>query len=369
MTIDPQNMPPMPDLAIVGPCEMWDDELNVLGRQIIAHYGDTWVALHNETCDALGTLLGAHERPYLIPGSGTSCLEAAMTNVFTPGQTVVVAETGFFGVRLREVAEAVRLNVVGVPVEIGAQADPEALRAAAKQHDAAGILMTHVDTSTGVRHPIAEVAHAAHDVGALCFVDGIASVGGELCDMKAMDLDVVVSATQKGLETPPGLGIVALGPRARASMTVRAEPPPTWYLDLARWDWYRENWPWHPHPVTMPTPLVVALASSLKRILRGGFPAWVQARSELARRARAELDGAGFPSVPSEDVASNMVLCVRADDAPDLQAKLLADGLQVSGGLAPLAGKTLRIGLMGRAATNEMFERVLDALVRARKEA
>jgi len=97
MSLDPRNMPPMPDLMIVGPGELHEDDLAVLGSQVIAHYGDTWVAVHNETVDALGRLLGAVEPPYLIPGSGTACLDAALMNVFTPGQTIVVANTGFFG--------------------------------------------------------------------------------------------------------------------------------------------------------------------------------------------------------------------------------------------------------------------------------
>ncbi len=340
----------------------------MLGHQPIAHYGDTWVALHNETCEALGTLLGAHETPYVIPGSGTVCLDAAMMNVFAPGQTVVVADTGFFGVRLIEVAEAVRLNVVTVPVEVGAAVAPDALAKAARANDAAGILVTHVDTSTGVRHPIADIAAAAHDVNALCFVDGIASIGGELFDQKAMDVDVLVTSTQKGLETPPGLGMLALGPRARAAMTARTERPASWYLDLRRWDWYRENWGWHPHPVTMPTNLVLALSSSLQRINGMGIENWVAQRAKLAAHLRARLRDIGLEPVPHAGVESNMVIAAWADDAPDLLAFLLRNGVQISGGLAPLAGKSIRIGLMGRTATEEMAERVVELIARARKE-
>jgi alanine-glyoxylate transaminase/serine-glyoxylate transaminase/serine-pyruvate transaminase len=368
VSLDPRNLPPMPELMIVGPGELHDEDLAVLGRQVIAHYGDAWVELHDATLDALARLLGAHEPPFLIPGSGTVCLDAAMMNVFTPGQTVVVANTGFFGVRLIEVARAVRLNVVEVAVEAGAPADPDALAEAARAHAAAGILVTQVDTSTGVRHPVAGIARAAHDAGALCFVDGIASIGGEMFDMRAMDVDVLVTATQKGLETPPGLGIVALGPRARAAMEVRAEPPPSWYLDLKRWDWYRENWTWHPHPVTMPTNLVLALSSSLQRILGAGLQPWVDARAALSERLRQGLRDIGFEPVPQRGVESNMVVAAWADDATELLGYLLRNGLQISGGLAPLAGRSIRIGLMGRTANEAMVAKVLDLLARARKE-
>lgn len=365
--IDPRNLPEMPSLMIVGPGELHDDDLAALGHQVIAHYGDTWTQFHGETVAAMGRLLNAADPPYIIPGSGTTCLDATLLNLFEPGQRVVVAQTGFFGTRLTEVARAQRLEVVEVPVEVGAPVDPAAMRAAAD--GAAGVLLTHVETSTGVRHPIAEVADVAHDAGAVCVVDGIASVGGELCDVDGWGIDALVTSTQKGLETPPGLGIIALGEGGRARMRARSERPLTWYLDLETWDWYRENWAsWHPHPVTMPTNLFLALSSSLTRILDAGLASWVGERAALATALRDGLAGLGFEQVPQRGVESNMVVAVYAEDAPAIQKHVLGQGIQISGGLAPLAGRTLRIGLMGRTATPEMVERVIEAIALARKE-
>lgn len=364
--IDPRNLPPMPTLMIVGPGELHDDDLAALGTQVIAHYGDTWTQLHDETVDAVGSLIGAADRPYIIPGSGTTCLDAAMLNLFEPGQTVVIAATGFFGDRLTQVARQQRLEVVEVPVEVGAPADPAALGAAAR--GAAGVLVTHVETSTGVRHPIEAIARAAHEAGAICLVDGIASVGGEFCEVDAWGIDALVTSTQKGLETPPGLGIIAFGVGGRTRLRARSERPHSWFLDLANWDWYRENWgSWHPHPVTMPTNLFLALGSSLQRILGTGLEAWVEDRAALAASLRDGLAALGFEQVPQRGVESNMVVAVYADDAPVIQADVLAQGIQISGGLAPLAGKALRIGLMGRTANPQMVDRVIDAIALARK--
>jgi alanine-glyoxylate transaminase/serine-glyoxylate transaminase/serine-pyruvate transaminase len=367
MTIDPRNLPEMPELMIVGPGELHDEDLAALGRQVIAHYGDTWTALHDETLDALGRLLGTAERPYLIPGSGTTCLDAAMLNLFEPGQKVLVADTGFFGDRLIQIARQQRLDVEVVPVEVGAPIDPAAIGARARGVD--GVLTVHVETSTGVRHPIREIAEAARDAGAVYVVDGIASIGGELADVDGWGIDALVTSTQKGLETPPGLGIIGISPGGRARIEARSERPHSWYLDLKVWDQYRADWgAWHPHPVTMPTPLVLALASSLQRILDAGIGPWVSARAALAARLRDGLGPIGFEPVPQPGVESNMVVAVYADDAPAMQKHLLGQGIQISGGLAPLAGRTLRIGLMGRTATEAMVDRVLDAIARARKE-
>jgi alanine-glyoxylate transaminase/serine-glyoxylate transaminase/serine-pyruvate transaminase len=366
--IDPRNMPQMPELMIAGPGQLHDEDLAVLGEQVIAHYGDTWVDLHAQTLKALTDLLNCADPPYAIPGSGTAGLDAAMMNMFEPGQTVVVARTGFFGERLQEVAEANRLKVVQVEVPIGEPADPGALAEVAKDNHARAILLTHVDTSTGVRHPIADVARAAHEVHAIVLIDGIASIGGELCDVDGWEIDCLVSSTQKGMESPPGLGIIALGTRGRALVELKKERPQSWYLDLKRWDWYRENWPWHPHPVTMPTSLVLTLLSSLRRILDVGLDEWVSRRAALAQRCREGLQSIGLEPVAREDVQSNMIVAAYADDATDILGFLLREGIQISGGLAPLAGKTIRIGLMGRTATEEMVDRVVDLIARARKE-
>jgi alanine-glyoxylate transaminase/serine-glyoxylate transaminase/serine-pyruvate transaminase len=174
--VDPRNLPEMPALMIAGPGELHGEDLAVLGHQVIAHYGDLWTALHQATITQLGELLGAADPPYLIPGTGTACLDAGVANLFEPGQRVVVADTGFFGTRLRQIAEAHRLEVTMVPVEIGSPVDSAQIADSARGCD--GILTPHVETATGVRHPIEDIAKVAVENDLFLLVDGIASVGG-----------------------------------------------------------------------------------------------------------------------------------------------------------------------------------------------
>lgn len=347
----------MPALMIAGPGELHAEDLEVLGRQVIAHYGDVWQELHEETVSAVGLLLGCADAPYLIPGSGTTCLEAGVVNLFDPGQKVAIVNTGFFGIRLREIAAAHRLEVVEVPVPPGEVIDPHAIAEAAAGAD--GVLSVHVETATGTRLPIEEIAVLARDAGALYLVDGIASVGGELINVDAMGIDCIVTGTQKGLEAPPGMGIIAFGERGRAAIDARSEPLHSWYLDIKRWDWYREQWPHHPHPVTMPTNLFLALASSLQRIQEAGLEAWVGRRADLAKLLREGLNELGLPPVAPAGFESNLVTAAWSDDPNKIIGHLLENGIQISGGLEPTAGKAIRIGLMGRTASDEMVERVL----------
>ena len=343
---------------IAGPGELHDQDREVLGRQITAHYGDAWVEQHSNVIELLGRFVGAADPPYLIPGTGTTCLDAGLFNLFEEGQKVIVANTGFFGVRLLEMAKAHRLEVVEVPVEVGQPIDPQQIKEVAAGAD--GILTTHVDTSTGVRNPIQEIAAVAHEVDAIYMVDGIASVGGEAMNVDEMGIDCLVTGTQKGFEAPPGLGILALGARGRARVQSRSRRPSSWYLDLATWDWYRKDWgPWHPHPVTMPTNLVLALLSSLTRILDVGLDSWIGRRADLAKRCREGLRNLGLEPVPVAGSEANLVVAMYADDPPTIQKYLLDNGVMISGGLSPLQGRTIRVGLMGRTATEEMVDRVV----------
>jgi alanine-glyoxylate transaminase/serine-glyoxylate transaminase/serine-pyruvate transaminase len=358
MTVDPRKLPQMPALMIAGPGELHDEDLEVLGRQVIAHYGDLWTEFHKQTLAELGELLGANDTPYLMPGTGTTCLDAAVMNVFESGQRVVVVETGFFGTRWHQIAEAHKLDVVPVEVEVGAPADPARIAdAAAGAH---GVLSVHVETATGVRHPIADIARAAHQAGCAFVVDAIASVGGELCDVDAMGIDALVTAPQKGLEGPPGMGILALGAGGRERVEARSTRPNSFYLDLKTWDQYRDEWgAWHPHPVTMPSNLVLALASSVRRILDGGLDTWVQRRADLAKRCREGLRDLGLEPVPHAGSEANLVVAAWADDPAAIQKHLLSIGIMISGGLDPTMGKAIRVGLMGRTATEEMVDRVI----------
>ena len=364
--IDPRKLPDMPELMIAGPGELHEEDLDALGQQVMAHYGDFWTQLHDETIGLLSQLLGAEDRPYLIPGTGSTCLDAAVMNLFEAGQRVVVANTGFFGTRLAQIAEAHRLDVVEVPVEVGSPIDPNRIADAAR--GAQGVFTVHAETATGVRHPIEEIADATHDAGAVFVVDGISSVGGERVAVDSMGLDAVVTSTQKGLEAPPGLGVIALSERGRERVEARSQRPRSWYLDLETWDWYRREWgSWHPHPVTMPTNLVLALNSSLQRILERGTDSWVDERAALAARCRDGLIDLGFEPVPQAGYEANLVVAMWADDPAALQQHLLeSHHIMISGGLPPTDGKAIRVGLMGRTATVDMVERVLAGIADAR---
>jgi alanine-glyoxylate transaminase/serine-glyoxylate transaminase/serine-pyruvate transaminase len=348
----------LPELMIAGPGELHQQDLEVLGRQVVAHYGDIWTDLHEQTVDAVGRIVGA-DKPYIMPGSGSIGLDAAIFNLFEPGQRVLVPATGFFGGRLMELARQHGLEVTEIGVDVGQPVDPA--RIVAELEGADGVITVHVETATGVRHPIEEIVRVAHDAGAVCLVDGIASVGGEVVDVEKMGIDALVTGSQKGLEAAPGLGIIALSAAGRERVAARSRRPESWYLDLHVWDWYRREWGgWHPHPVTMPSNLVLSLLSSIQRMEEVGLEAWVAARADLAKRCREGLRNLGLEPIPAAGAEANLVVAAWANDPGAIQKRLLEhEHIMISGGLTPAHGRAIRIGLMGRTATEEMVDRML----------
>jgi alanine-glyoxylate transaminase/serine-glyoxylate transaminase/serine-pyruvate transaminase len=350
-----------PRLMIPGPGELDDRDLILAGRQPCAHYGPRWARLHEQLLQNLSALLGA-PHIYVIPGSGTASLDAALFNLFEPGQRVVVLDTGYFGRRLLAMAAAHGLRAEALPVAPDAPADPDAVARAARGR--VGVLMVHVETSTGVRHPVAEIARAAREVGACCLVDAIASVGGELLDVEAMGLAGAVTASQKGLGAPPGLGIVALSAEGWERTRARSRRPPSWYFDLRNWEAARVESPdWEPHPVTMPSSLVLPLASRVETLLADDLAAVVARRTRLAQVCRAGLQALELRPVTDAQHQASLVVVARTDGPPDdlVQRVLASSGIQVTTGLAPVPD-AIRIGLVGRNAGLPMVSRLLESL-------
>jgi alanine-glyoxylate transaminase/serine-glyoxylate transaminase/serine-pyruvate transaminase len=343
-------------LMIPGPCELNPADLAVLARQTVPHYGDSWAPMFRTLLDDLARLLDA-EVAYALPGSGTAGLEIALANLFTAGDRVVVPDTGYFGIRLAEIAQALGLRVELLPQPLDAPI--EAAEVEDKLAGADGLLVVHVDSTTGIRQPVAELARRARTAGVTVVVDAIASAGGEDIRLRASGIDAVVTAPQKGLGAPPGLAIVAFdGHGVRRMSTHR---PRSWYFDLARWAQARAEDEWEPHPVTMPTAIVGALRAAVTRILDTGVESWVARRRDLATELRRRLRAAGLDLNAPEDCSANLVTVIRCPDPGILARRTANRGIMIGQGLPPLTG-AVRIGLLGNTAGRQWVDRVVGAL-------
>lgn len=358
----------MPKLFIVGPVDVFDDTLEAMGAQVVAHYGDDFVGLYRDTQDMLRKVLGASGDVFLMPGPGTAGLDACMGSMLQTGERVFVPVSGFFSDRLAAVAKGSGLEPVVEEFEWGAPVDPDKVRQRlAREKGIAAMAFVHHETSTGVLNPLEELAETAHDFGIPVIVDAVASAGGVPIDVDGWGVECLVTVANKALETPPGVGIVSVSKRAWERVDRGGPRNHGWYLDLKTWRDYDVRWAdWHPYPVTLPTSMVKALNVGLKRILTGGLDRHFARFVAAAESVRQGLRQMGFTMVVDGEHACPVVSAVRARpefSVAEMSAYLLKEhDLMIAGGIGPLHGKMFRVGHMGKAATPEYTDEFLSAV-------
>ena len=218
------------------------------------------------------------------------------------------------------------------------------------------MLLTHNETSTGVTNDIKALAALIrqHNPDALIVVDAVSSIGCIPLEMDAWDLDVVFTASQKGLMCPPGLMMVAAGPRAwDANAQARL---PRFYFDWAR---TRVSLERGQHPVTPPVSLFYALDLALEMMLAEGLEAVFARHQHLGEYVRRHVRALGLHLLADPAHASNTVTAVRVPDGID--AKVLLNTLRerdqvvLAGGQEHLSGKIVRIAHMGCCEVRDLF--------------
>ena len=272
-------------LAIPGPSVMPDAVLNAMHRAAPNIYAGALVDLMPGLMADLRRVARTKHHVAMYTGNGHAAWEAALCNVIAPGDKVLVPATGRFGVGWGEMATGLGAEVEMIDFGLSAPMDmarvAEVLQAD-KAHEIKAVLGVHVDTSTSVRNDIAGLRAVMDEVGhpALLMADCIASLGCDPFEMDAWGVDVTVTACQKGLMVPPGIGLVFFNDKADA---VRAKMP-----RVSRyWDWspraHAEEF-WQYHGGTAPTQHLYGLRASLDIIHDEGIEQ-VWARHAVLARA------------------------------------------------------------------------------------
>ncbi|MDZ4765906.1 MAG: alanine--glyoxylate aminotransferase family protein [Chloroflexota bacterium] len=362
----------MPKLMIPGPIEVEPEVLAVMAQPIVAHYGAAWVLIHDETIRLLQRLYQTAGDVYMLPGSGSLAIDTAAHSAFHPGETVIVADNGWFGHRVHEIVTATGARVVRVQSDMRRPLNPDDIAAALDKYpDAAGVAVVHLETSTGILNPIhaiAEIVRAKNN-DILLLVDAVTSLGGADLQMDAWGIDLCASASQKALGAPPGLGLVAVSPRAQARMEARPpEARHSWYVDLARWHHYAtgEQAAWHPTPVTMPTPTVLALHTALCRLFAEGIDERMARYERQARHLRDGLADMGYELFVPEGWMSAILTSVFAPpgvNALELRDTLLRDAdILITTAFDTFRTRVFRVGHMGGAIQMGDIDALLSAL-------
>ncbi len=347
-------------LAVPGPTNIPDEVLQAMHRPAVELYAPPLVALTDTLLHDLGRVFGSATRPFIYIANGHGAWEAALTNVLSRGDKVLVLESGKFGLDWGDAAARLGAEVEVLkgdwrravrPQEVEAR-----LRADKAGADKAGaikaILAVQIETSTGVGNDIAAIGQAIkaaqHD--ALYMVDAVASLGCVPFTMDAWGVDVAVAGSQKGLMSPPGLSFVAAGPRAREAHRKAG-------LRTPYWDWAVRDGDSHyqKYSGTPPEQLLYALRKALDMLFAEGLDnVFLRHRllAEAVRRAVAVWKkGNVIDFQVAEPAARSEAVTTVLTDGCD--ANLLRSycedkcGVVLGRGLGKMNGKAFRIAHMG----------------------
>jgi alanine-glyoxylate transaminase/serine-glyoxylate transaminase/serine-pyruvate transaminase len=351
---------PLHDRVLMGPgpSNPYPEVMQALTRPVLGHLDPEFLALLDETCDRLRAVFRT-ANPLTLPisGTGSAGMEAAFVNVVGPSDVVVVGVNGLFGERMCDVAARCGAEVVRVDEEWGSAVAPQRLLDA---HPSPKVIaVVHAETSTGVRNDIAPLGAAKGD--ALLLVDCVTSLGGIPVEIDGWDVDIAYSGTQKCLGVPPGLSPFTASERARERFVERSQ---SWYLDLTMIGDYVGGTRKYHH--TAPVSMVYALHAGLGVVLDEGLEAAWARHEDCGRALQEGLEKLGLVLLAEDGHRLPELTTVWLPEGLDEAAarrRLLTDfGIEVGGGVGPLAGKAWRIGCMAHTARRRNVALLLRAL-------
>jgi alanine-glyoxylate transaminase / serine-glyoxylate transaminase / serine-pyruvate transaminase len=350
-------------LQIPGPSPVPDRILRAMSLPTIDHRGPEFGALGCKVLAGLQQIFQTQHPVIVYPSSGTGAWEAALVNTLSPGDAVVMVETGHFASLWHGMAKR-----LGVQVELlthpgsdpvlpqaagwrrGVQADQiESRLRADAQHRIKAVCVVHNETSTGVTSDIAAVRRAmdAARHPALLMVDSISGLASADYRHDAWGVDVTVSGSQKGLMLPPGIGLNAISPRALQAAKSATLPRAYW-----GWDDILESNKTGYWPSTPNTNLLYGLSESLDMLLGEGLPAVFARHQRWAAGVRAAVNAWGLPIQCVDPAVYSPVLTgVITPEGVDADAlrRLIHQrfDLSLGTGLGKLKGRMFRMGHLG----------------------
>ena len=339
-------------LQIPGPTNVPDRVLRAIDRPTIDHRGPEFGALGRDVLDRLRLVFQTRSPVVIYPASGTGAWEAALVNTLSPGDRVLMAETGHFATLWKKLAEKLGLVPEFLPGDWRHGADPEALHARLADdaaHAIKAVCIVHNETSTGVTSRVAEIRRAidraAHP--ALFMVDTISSLGSIDYRHDEWDVDVTVAGSQKGLMLPPGLSFNAISDKARAASRAARLPRSYW-----SWDEMLESNATGYFPYTPATNLLFGLQAALDQLLDEGLPNVFARHDRHAEATRRAVRGWGLEILcanPAEYSSSLTAVTMPAGHDADAFRRVVLDKFDMSlgAGLTKLAGRVFRIGHLG----------------------
>ncbi|MDD2665423.1 MAG: alanine--glyoxylate aminotransferase family protein [Methanocellales archaeon] len=343
-----------PLLMIPGPVTLHQRVLSAMSKPMINHRSKEFAGIYDECVSILKDVFSTKNDLFVISGSGTAGMEAAVSNV-VDGDDVITIVNGKFGERFKDIAELYG-NAIPVEYQWGNSIELDDVEVAL-EGGAKVVTMVHNETSTGILNPVKEIATLARKYDALVIMDGITSIGGVDVPIDKWGIDIAIAGSQKCVAAPPGLVAISVSERAWERMEDSRAP---YYLDLREYQKYA-NKEVTQTPYTPAVPLFFALHEALRMLKEEGMEERIKRHrryAEAVRNAMRAMRLELFPRLNDISEYSNTVTAVNMPEG--ITDKQLRDGVKekgvlIAGGQGQLSGKIFRIGNMGSISEKEIL--------------
>ena len=345
-----------PDRLLMGPgpSEVHPRVRRAMATPLVGHLDPGFLEVMDDIQSLLRYVFRTdNELTLAVSGTGSAAMEAAVTNLVEPGETVLVPGNGYFGERLGRMVGRAGGETVTVEAPWGEPLDPADVAAAFDRHEPDLLGFVHGETSTGtLQTDVAELTSIAHDHDALVIADVVTTLGGVEFRADEWDVDAAYSAAQKSLSGPPGASPLTVNDRAMAKIRDRETPVRSWYLDLAGLaEYWGEERAYH-H--TAPISTYYALREALRIAAEEGIEERWDRHRRISGAFTAGVEAMGLSLNPEPEAwlptLNAVVLPDGVDDGAVIEFLLEEHDIEVAGGLGALAGDVLRIGCMGHSA-------------------
>ena len=338
-------------LLAPGPTPVPETVSLEMAAPMVHHRTPQFSKIFGEAAEDAKYLFQTKQDVIILASTGTGGMESCITNLFSPGDKVLVINGGKFGERWGKISESYGLKPVYINVEWGQAVDPKEVKAALdKDKDIRAVLVQASETSTAVAHPIEALSKLTRDRDdILLVVDGITGVGVFPLPMDEWGIDAIVTGSQKALELPPGLALVALS--EKAWKFADQSKCPHFYFDLKK---ERKNLADKTSAYTPAVSLVIGLRAVLKSLKEEGLENVHKRHNRLARATRAAAKALGLKLVAPDASADSLtgVFVPEGIDGGKIVKSLRDDfGVTLAGGQDQWKGKVIRIAHLGYVDT------------------
>ncbi len=334
-------------LLAPGPTPVPEEVLNVMALPIMHHRAPMYKELFKKVAEDLKYVFQTANDVIVLASSGTGAMESSIANAFSAGDEVLVVRGGKFGERWGELSECYGLKPIYIDVEWGCAVKVDDVKLKLNEFpNIKGILVQASETSTGVQHPIKEIAELVkNNENCLMIVDGITGVGVFNIETDNWGIDILVSGSQKAFMLPPGLAFLSVS--EKAWKFIDNSNLPKYYFDLKK---ERKNLHKNQNAYTPAVSLIVGLAKVLNMIKEEGLEN-VYARHELLAKATREAVKAIGLELFAPNSPSAAVTAVKSPEGIDAQdiVKLYRNkhNITIAGGQAQAKGKIFRLAHLG----------------------